>query len=507
MATTSGLAVPPVKNMRADRRPDSERARDLFCVAAFAALSLIYNIVAWAKADTHPARFLFFDYVIAAVAIALGFLASQSIKRALFVLPVTAVLMTAPELAHLPFLREFGSFAAVGVALRLATHGPMSLARIPRQAAAAAGLPTVILFAAYVLISLVPMALHLRHGQSFEAKVVGAEMIYECGAVSVVVAIVIAVNCLDEAALEALYQGILAASIEIIVLSILALFLPLAINEPLKNVDYFGLYYYCRMRMTAFGPDEYCAFLVMVAPALLLVKALYPGSRKARIAILCLYVLPLLLVAGNSRSARIGLVVAYAIALTIPDFRRTVIGPAIFSILLFLATLNYRCISDYFLAYQNVPLQGGYIAINSFFADPIRLHLLEHVVHQAGTDSDIYLVFGHGAGLAAFDQFGLGGHSSLLDLFVDKGAIGCAIVVAAVSITIWRIARSWTLLSHKLRLYAYTALIMITPLVTSGATYDARRWLFAWMTIGILLGTAALTAHKRPPTEQLARIG
>jgi hypothetical protein len=504
MADFSALTTPPLEGPRTDGQTRSAW-RELFCVAAFIVLALIYNVVAWARGEVTSWLFLLADYLTAGAAIALAFLASRRVEQALFILPVTAVLMTAPNLAHLPFLREFGSFAAVGVALRLATQDSISFRTIPRRVADVVGAHTTALFVLYVLITVVPMALLLWHGRLFEAKVVATEMIYECIAISIVASIAVVVSHSSTVALKTMFEGMSVTALMIIIVSIAALFLPFSHNETLSQVDYFGLYYYCRLRLTAFGPDQYCALLVLVTPALLLMRSFERESFRGKVATLALYILPILLVAGNSRSARVGLIVTEVIALAIPRFRRAVIGPTVFAVPFFVLTMNYRCISDYFLASSGGPLQGGYIASQSFFSDPARLNLIDTVIRQTMAESKIYLIFGHGAGLAAFDQFGLGGHSTILDLFVDKGAAGYMMIVAIILIAMWRIFSSWTRLSGDLRLYTYTALLMLTPLVTSGITYDARRWLFTWMIIGILLGIASLAiSNAKPSTERLA---
>lgn len=501
MTGSSGLLTNSMNAPDNDRRTHADQPVDLLLVAAFIGLSLIYNISAWARADIPSVPFLVIGGFIASAAAALGYLGSRRIEQALFVLPVTAALMTAPELPHLPFLREFGSFAAIGLALRIATHGSAWLAAVPQRLINAMGPALAILVTAYILISFVPMTSLIWNGLLFEAKVVGAEMIYECIALFIVATILLAISQLKEVALERLFHGIFVGAAGIIMLSVAAMALPFIWRETFAPADYLGFYYYCRMRMTAFGPDEYGAYLVFTAPVLLLMKSLDTGLWKTKVAGVCLYILPLLLIAGSSRAARIGLIATYVLAFAIPVFRRSVAGPAIFSTVVMLATLKYRCVSDYLSLYQGVPINGGSIPISSFFSDPARGHLLSMVVQKTTYESSLPLIFGHGAGLSAYDQFAVGGSSTLVDLFVDKGAIGFLIVAAVAAIAIWRITVGWKTLNKALRLYASIILLMIIPLMTSGATYDARRWLFAWITAAMILGAATLAKDAREAVQ------
>lgn len=488
--------------------------------ASFAALGLLFNYVAYERLQgtaIPPA----FDYLVAITAILLTLAGTRSATLALVALPITAALAIAPAFTHLSFLQEFGSFVIIGIAIRLLlASGTANFRSFAQTAIEATGCPSVIAFAAYVLISLVPFSLLAVTGDVLRAKIVASSMIFETMAISLTFAIAITITRLKTLGIERVMDGLFGLSATVVLISLPVLLIPAfatatgATAQLKDGLDYFGLYYYCRLKLTFFGPDNYSAFLVITFPIFTYIASRNPRLWRGRLALACLYVLPLLLLAGGSRSARIAFLLSVGLTLFVGEFRRVALAPGIFGILFTVPTMGYRCMSDivtsslrflnflislYFsrtpLSFSAPSLTGGYVPLSGYFHDSVRDSLLHNAIHVGLNSTIIHIIFGHGAGLAALRQFGLGGHSTVLNVLIDKGLLGPAAIVVVFAQMAQRIWTAWPNMKRDIRLLLYVVGLMFLPIAVAGVIYDVRRWLFTWMMFGLALSVVAL-AHK-----------
>lgn len=468
--------------------------------AVLLVLALIFDYLVYARTHGTVNSLDYFDHILAAGVVALTLIATLRVQIALLALPVSAVLMTAPAISHLPFLREFGSYVMIGVVLRLLFFMRESgFDACMRAVRSAIGAPILVAFSLYLAISLVPLASLVFYGKAFEAKVLVAGLIYEGFAIMLVLTIATLVFQKGNFVLERLLDGLFGVATAIVVLSVIALPLQFIIKGHVSSIDYLGFYYYCRLKMTFFGPDQYCAFLVLATPLFMLNARRHQGTVRARIATVCLLLIPILLVAGGSRSARLGFALMIIAALPLRDFRRLALGIGAFATLVLVPTTPFRCLSDIPSAYLGTRVLGGVMPFKAFFHDTERYHYLMVVINDAAHSSISSLLFGQGAGLSSYIQFDIGGHSTYLDILVDKGIFGIMIVAAVALGLLRRTVAAWPSWSEAARLRSATLTLMLIPIAITGATYDVRSWLFAWLLVGLLL--ANTVADETAPTS------
>ena len=147
-------------------------AATLFCVA------LAYLVLSYLRTRGHLADSVIVDACIAAAAFVAAILAARNLELAALSLPISLTLMVAPELPHLPFMREFGSIVLLGIAARLlysecfegGTHIRRALPTILSHPQLVAGL-------ALIALSLVPLLVSTSIGDDHTAKVIAAHMV------------------------------------------------------------------------------------------------------------------------------------------------------------------------------------------------------------------------------------------------------------------------------------------------------------------------------------------
>jgi hypothetical protein len=435
--------------------------------------------------------------------------------RALLVAaPLGAISMSIPQLQGLPFLREFAymlGFAGM-IAVTIGARGAAKRKEILRAWMD----PVLIAIAVYLLLGFVTTAFRFETLADARSRVMLAHLLIEC--IVVVLLFAIVAVCRSARDLELLVSSLAAAGVVSIGFGVAASALPFFVSGPIGEFSYFGMFYFCRVQLSFSGPVHYSAFVAAAVP-LIMFRVFRTGPGLLRTVYLTsVWLAPLAVAAGGSRPARLALIVSLVVMAVPKTTRALSISVLIVASLLFVSLYQYRCLTDVVAVHapQLLPpsarsVNGGILSASQFFTDDHRSELRADALKTmfgtwAESQGLLGAALGHGPGLAAYDRFGIGGHTVFIDLIIDRGVVGGLALVFAALFALWRTARSLACLgSDPTMTTAVTATAF--PLLAAGVAFDVRTWAFMWVysalfvVVGRLGGSADLGVFPRDRTD------
>lgn len=473
-------------------------------------ISLVYNLVEYLRATERLAGSIPFDLSLSAAVLVLAFVAAQNWRCAAVALPISAAMMAAPQLPHLPFVREFGAIVLVGVALRIGWDERfLGHTSIRDAILALRGNRIIFAGAAFIGVSIFPLVQAGLSGDAATAKVIVSHIAFEILGWFLIALMTAAVLLHGEHVLELMLRGIFIASAATITFGFAALLFPFVSNGAIEHLSYYGAYFYCRLKATFYGPTDFSMFICLTIPVLTLfsVRASNPKIRWTALA--CLIAIPLLLVASSSRTARVSAVACFALLACRREFRVASLSLGAYTLVLMSASSGYRCTIDIVDAILGRPAVGigGFVPWKEFFQDLHRQELaLNFARFFEGPASAewrdvcahvIRLLFGGGAGISAYEVFGKGAHLAYADIVIDKGLVGAGLVViVAVSIAA-RLALTWELRSAGGQRRLFVLATMLVPLALASAVVDTQFWLVSWLMCGLMVAEVELMSQSR----------
>jgi hypothetical protein len=400
--------------------------------------------------------------------------------------------MSAPEIPGMPFIREFGSVALLAVAARLTLAaveiGPQRTLSTVRPLFADRAFLLLCLSVLAVIPAWIRVALT---GPHFTAKVVTSHVAQELLTLLLVAALSLAGLRYGKRTLTLLFDSIFVLALLVVVGSAAITIAACFSAEVLLEHSYFGFFYYCRPRLTFFGPDHLCTFAVAVTPVLLYFATTDGPVWRRRASLAALVFVPFLAVATGSRSGRIELLIILGAAAMIRDLRRVVIPIGLLAAGLIAATLGYRCATDLVHGTN----YGGYVPVADFLSDPARSALRANFldfISPASVNSLpsalsylSKLAFGIGTGLTAYAQFGAGTHMTFLDTLVGKGIVGSALLALSLVLLVIGIIRQTLGADAATRRVGISIGLCLLPFLFSASIWDVRGWLFFWFFVGL----------------------
>jgi hypothetical protein len=484
-------------------------------VATLLGIAVAYNLIAHLRLSRYLHENVALDALLVVGVLGVSIMAARNLQLAALSLPVSATLLSAPQIPHLPFIREFGAVVLIGLAMRLAwnelfagtTTIRTALSLIARDSILIAGI-------LFVATSAVPLLHSALSGNGDAAKVIASHMVVDGLAWFTVLLVSIGVHRHGPLMLNRLWQGVFVAAVTTVFFAATALAFPyLSGDTVLDRVSHFGAYYYCRLKTTFHGPADFSTFVCVTIPVLMFFTHQSPSKWARGLAFTALTLIPVVLVAGSSRAARIATLLTLVMLGCRREFRMVVLFVGVIALPLFLATLGYRCVTDIVQTMspaqaERPQLQGGYIQPSEFFVDAHRRQMLANfgkfLEGQAfATSSDMWplarLLFGAGAGLSAYDVFKMGTHSAYIDLVIDKGLVGVGLFAFIVTMIALRLAAAWSSCRSEDRLRLFALVVMSVPLAAASTVTDTHLWLFPWLVLGLVAAEAGIPSRVRAP--------
>jgi hypothetical protein len=435
--------------------------------------------------------------------------AARNLELAALSLPVSLTLMVAPELPHVPFVREFGAIVLLGIATRLlycecfknSTHIRRAIPTILSHPQLVAGL-------ALIALSIVPLLVSSVSGDFATAKVIAAHMI-ACGLAWLLVSLVImSVQWHGEVAAERLLDGLFIASLVTVAFAVFSLALPFLVNEEVAWKSYYGTYFYCRLKTTFHGPADFSTYVCVAIPILMLFTTRDCDGWRRKLAIASLIAVPVILVAGSSRTARVAAVLAFGMLACRREYRTVALSIGAFALVLIFCTVNYRCTMDMAsVATANPTAIGGIIPMSQYFVDHERSVLRDNLLlffslpSSLGWESAwryvVHVLFGNGAGVSGYAGFGKGTHFAYGNLIIDTGLIGTALILYIIAQSAAKLTASWSFRTLKERRRLFALSVTLVPIGLAGTTVDTQLWLFPWFVVALILAdpVQSLRAH------------
>ena len=468
-------------------------AATLFCVG------LAYLLLSYLRSRGHLADSVIVDAGLAAVVFTIAVVAARNLELAALSLPVSLTLMVAPELPHMPFVREFGAIILLGIAVRLlyvecfrgSTHIRGALPAILSHPQLVAGL-------ALIALSLVPMLMASASGNIHTAKVIAAHMI-ACGLAWLLVSLVImAVHWQGEIATERLLDGLFIASVVTVAFAVCSLAFPFLVNEEVAWKSYYGTYFYCRLKTTFHGPADFSTYVCLTIPILMLFTTGDRDGWRRKLAIASLIAVPLILVAGSSRTARVAAVLSFGVLACRREYRTLALSVGAFALALIFFTVNYRCTMDIASAATSNPTNtGGIIPMREYFVDSARSDLRTNVLKFFALPASlgwenawryaVHILFGNGAGVSGYAVFGKGTHFAFGNLIIDTGLIGVALILYTIARSAAKLTAAWTFRNLKERQRLFALGVTLIPIGLASTTEDTQLWLFTWFVVALIL--------------------
>lgn len=500
--TESSRALRRVPIAEALRAKGYIRTNNLEVVVLAAALfcaGLAYLLLSYLRSRGHLADSVIVDAGIAIAVFFAAIVAARDLELAALSLPVSLTLMVAPELPHLPFVREFGAISLLGITVRLlyleyfrgSTHIRRALPAILSHPQLVAGL-------ALIALSLVPLLVSSASGNFHTAKVIAAHMI-ACGLAWLLVSLVImAVHWHGEVAAERLLDGLFIASVVTVAFAVLSLAFPFLVNEEIAWKSYYGTYFYCRLKTTFHGPADFSTYVCVAIPILMLFTTRDRDGWRRKLAVASLIAVPLILVAGSSRTARVAAILSFGVLAWRREYRTLALSVGAFAVALIFFTVNYRCTMDMASAATSNPTNnGGIIPMSQYFVDHARSDLRANALKFFSLPSSlgwenawryaVHVLFGNGAGVSGYAVFGKGTHFAFGNLIIDTGLIGAALILYTMARSAAQLTAAWTFRNLKERQRLFVLSVTLIPIGLASATEDTQLWLFTWFVVALIL--------------------
>ena len=417
--------------------------------------------------------------------------------------------MVAPEIPHVPFVREFGAIVLPGVAVRLLYFECfMGRTHIRRAVPAILSHPQLVAGFALIALSLVPLLVSSASGNFHIAKVIAAHMV-ACGLAWLLVSLVImAVHWHGEVAAERLLGGLFIASVITVAFAVVALAFPFLVDEDVAWKSYYGTYYFCRLKTTFYGPADFSTYVCVAIPILMLFTTRDRDGWRRKLAIASLIAIPIILVAGSSRTARVAAVLSFGVLACRREYRTLALSVGAFALALIFYTVNYRCTMDIAsLATPNPTNVGGIVPMSEYFVDLHRSALRSNFFEffalppSLGWEGTwryvVHILFGNGAGVSAYGHFGKGTHFAYGDLVIDTGLIGTALVLYIIVRSAAKLAASWSFRNLKERQRLFALGVTLIPIGLASSTVDAQLWLFPWFVVALILADPVQSLMKQ----------
>jgi hypothetical protein len=422
----------------------------------------------------------------------LTMLALRDLETTLIALPFLVATMSAPEVSGLPFIREFGSVALLVVAARLAGT---AIAIGPQRAVAAAqplfGHRAFLLLCLSVLATVPSWIWVILTGPLLNATVVTSHIAQEVLILLMISALALAVIHQGKRALTLLLDGLFGVSLLMVAGGIVMTVVSSFVAGPMAEHSLFGFLFYCRVKLTFFGPDHLSTFIVAVTPILLYYATASDTVRMRKAALVSLVFVPFLVLGTGSRSGRIELLFILAVSAMFRNFRRVAIPIGLLATALFAATFGYRCVNDIVQG----TAYGGYIFPDEFLHDPARAVLRPNFLEfsspakiNSWPSTFAYfgrLAFGVGVGIPSYEQFNVGTHMAYADVIISKGIVGSVLLFASLGALFIAIGRDIRKADPETQRLGAVIALSLLPFPMAAAVWDIRGWLFFWFFIGL----------------------
>ena len=277
-----------------------------------------------------------------------------------------------------------------------------------------------------------------------------------------------------------------------------SLALPFLVNEEIAWRSYYGIYNYCRLKTTFPGPANFSTYVCVAIPVLMLFTTRDRDGWRRKLAIASLIAVPLILVAGSSRTGRIAALLSFGALACRREYRALAICIGAFSLALMFSTANYRCTMDIASVASPHPTAiGGIIPMSQYFVDHERSALRNNFIEffslpaSLGWENTwryvVHLLFGNGLGVSGYSTFGKGTHFAYGDLVIDTGLIGAALILYIVGRSVANLTAAWPFRSPKERQRFFALGVTLIPIGLASATEDTQLWLFPWFVAALIL--------------------
>ena len=221
------------------------------------------------------------------------------------------------------------------------------------------------------------------------------------------------------------------------------------------------------------------------------------GWRR-KLAIASLIAVPLILVAGSSRTARVAAVLSFGVLAWRREYRTLALSVGAFALALIFFTVNYRCTMDIAsVATANPTAIGGIIPMSQYFVDHERSVLRDNLLQFFSVPSSlgwenawryvVHVLFGNGAGVSGYATFGKGTHFAFGNLVIDAGLIGAALILFTVARSAAKLTASWSFRNLKERQRLFALSVTLIPIGLASTTVDTQLWLFTWFLVALIL--------------------
>lgn len=280
----------------------------------------------------------------------------------------------------------------------------------------------------------------------------------------------------------------------------------LAVMTPLVpgNDSLLGLGYWDRVKSTFAGPDQAGVFFVLSIPLMMLWGQRQTGRMPLLAARVYLQVAPWLIMATGSRTARVAVLIVLTACLLNKRFRPWVIRTAPSFLAAFFVAFMYQSfptavrvawisiltILHDMTGWVDLPAPVDFSGMSlegRFFQDAERWRLMRESWEYFSAAPFQLKIFGFGLGVGGYRQAAYPTAHNSLDMLIETGIIGVALMSAFVFIVFRRLLSATRAAegSGSGPAAAFAVLMAVVAATLGGATYEVQTWGFVMAAYGV----------------------
>lgn len=457
------------------------------------------------------------------------FLAWRSPARLWWLLGASVTIGLLPAIPLMPYLRDASHLIFLVIAVRGVVAGPL-------LGGGMSGSLPMRIYVVFVGACAISVGLAQLWGTAgrWELKVGIAEMVVLLS-VTVSVYSMLGSDSERERLLDRLLDGFVWATLAQVAIMLVAVYLAFASPLVPGNDTLAGLGYWDRVKSTFSNPDQAGVFFATAIPLLVLWANRRADLASWRWASIYLQLAPWMIMASGSRTGKIAMVIALLAALLPAGSRRQVLRAVPSFVLAGYVGLMYQSFPFAVdaLVFQAADLGDRLSTVLSAHGLPLansvdqiadRLHAVAAVdANQVAgmsfrgryfqdsrwdmmartwnyfvAEPTLQQLFGNGAGIGGYRMSGYPSSHNLLDLMIEVGLFGTAVLVGFFSVLIFRLLSLARQVSVN-RATATAAILLLGALLACAAgcaTYRADRWGFVMVVFSMVILLTAEVGHK-----------
>lgn len=247
------------------------------------------------------------------------------------------------------------------------------------------------------------------------------------------------------------------------------------------NDTILGLGYYYRYKSTFSGPVSLGFFFLTSVPLTLL--WLHRRERPSLMTSMYFQIVPWLLMATASRTARVATLVPFLMLLILKTTRRSMILMLPSVILAYLVCFSYVSLPAALTVLLGGTIDPSQDMLERFFVTSDRVDLVQQTTSEMLHASFVTKLFGFGPGVGGYSASGYAApHNMLMNLWVETGLLGSMIFVGFLVALFWAVLRP-AIARRTDPVSAWLLVIALLSFALVNAAYQTSYWGYALILI------------------------